>query len=203
MQSSPFRADGTAQLFPRLSSPYRTGHAGQCFRVLSSPFNPCPGRQCRTTYAAELVKGRLKRTDLQQPWPGSSSGVKPSPSTRTFNPKPKLELVCSSLGAFASGYVQSKEKRCLCAHMLVHLQPLKHEPQTDLNTSAVHANQIAATGLGHTLSPGLTVPLKTLPKASKVLQSCLGYSLAMCTSRGPRGLQAFTCSTMSASCGPV
>ena len=54
-----------------------------------------------------------------------------------------------------------------------------------------------------TLSPGLTVPLKTRPKASKVLQSCLGYSLAMCMSRGPRGLQAFTCSTMSASCGPV
>jgi len=49
-----------------------------------------------------------------------------------------------------------------------------------------------------TLSPALTVPLKTRPKASKVVQSCLGYSLAMCTSSGPLGLQSLMCPTISA-----
>ena len=55
----------------------------------------------------------------------------------------------------------------------------------------------------HALSPGLTVPLKILPKASKELASGLGNSLAIWISSGPLELQLIAWAMISSSWGPV
>ena len=55
----------------------------------------------------------------------------------------------------------------------------------------------------HALSPGLTVPLKILPKASNELTSGLGNSLAMWISSGPLELQLIAWAMISSSWGPV
>lgn len=54
-----------------------------------------------------------------------------------------------------------------------------------------------------TLSPGLTVPERMRPNASNAEASVLGNSLAMCTTRGPAGLQARMCAARSLSWRPV